>query len=318
METIYVKSQKSGEKLRRFLIEKKLSHRFTVSKLLPDTESAALLFDEQGLSLTPDWSSESIPLTYAALPLATGNLLGLLSLKKHDYQTAYNYQNENHDFQRDITLAYHIWQGMLIDAELLDSMEDDAETRPEHAWRYLHNLGITHFYGHPMRTVSYELQKSYFEKALQLAPDKTRKAYTVLQYAQLLMQHQEEDAAGQVLQASLSKQLNDAADKAVKSLLLTVLISKIDRKPEFRDIFSAEEILYELLNYYEEHNDPVRQAVLLMDASHLSDLQGYRTEAYGYLNQAISLLQREKLPQLAAQAIIQKNKMVHSWVSVLN
>jgi hypothetical protein len=53
-----------------------------------------------------------------------------------------------------------------------------------------------------------------------------------------------------------------------------------------------------------------------MDASHLADIQGYRTEAYGYLNQAISLLQREKLPQLAAQAIIQKNKMMNSWVGL--
>jgi hypothetical protein len=318
METIYVKSHKLGEKLRRFLIEKKLIHRFTVSTQTVHTSNATIVYDEFGLSLSPDWSSGSIPLIYAAVQPSAGSLLGLLSLKKHDYQAAYNYHNENHDFQRDITLAYHISQGMLINSEILDGMEDDAETITEHAWRYYHNLGIAYFYGHPMRHISHERQKNYFEKALQLAPNKIWQAYTILHYAQLLLQHQEVDAALQILQASLSKQLGEAADKAVKVLLMNVLISKIDRKPEFRDIFTAEELLHELLAYYEEHHEYIQQALLLMDASHLADIQGYRTEAYGYLNQAISLLQREQLPQLAAQVIMQKNRMMNNWVGLVS
>lgn len=316
METIYVKSHKLGENLRQFLVEKKLSHRFTVSLHTNTASSVTIVYDEFGLSLTPDWSSGSIPLIYAAVQPASGTLLGLLSLKKHDYQAAYNYHNENHDFQRDITLAYHISQGMLINSEVLDSIEDDAETVAENAWRYYHNLGVVYFYGHPMRHIRYERQKDYFEKALRLAPDKVWQAYTTLHYAQLLLQHQEPDAALQILQAILSKQLGEAAEKSIKTLLINVLIAKIDRKPEFRDIFTAEELLHELLSYYEEHNEYIQQALLLMDASHLADIQGYRTEAYGYLNQAISLLQREQLPQLAAQAIIQKNKMMNSWIGL--
>jgi tetratricopeptide (TPR) repeat protein len=205
---------------------------------------------------------------------------------------------------------------MLIDSEVLDSIEDDAETQTSNAWRYYHNLGVAYFYGHPMRNISYERQKDYFEKALQLAPDKIWQAYTALHYAQLLLQHQETDAALQILQATLSKQLSEAADKSIKTLTINVLMAKIDHKPESRDISAAEELLHELLDYYEEHHEYVQQVLLLMDASHLADIQGYRTEAYGYLNQAISLLQREKLPQLAAQAIIQKNKMMNSWVGL--
>ncbi len=77
-----------------------------------------------------------------------------------------------------------------------------------------------------------------------------------------------------------SKQLGEATDKAVKMLLMNVLIPKIDRKPEFRDIFTAEELLHELLAYYEEQHEHIQQTLLLMDASHLADIQGYRIEAY--------------------------------------
>lgn len=232
-------------------------------------------------------------------------LLGLIFHQLGNDQKVWQYLNEHPDF-RDLEYQTALKYQFPIDFFYSQEM----------TYRGLHNQAVVMHYGifdgiHPPGDLP-----SLYQNAVDLAPNAEYKAFTARELAGLWLDMQELDQASKLLDEVIELPLSREALMSLKMLRNKVWMQQLVVPYAPGQLENLKEQLWELLKYYEAKGDHLQTGFLLLDATHVASLSNSHAEALGYVKKAIDLFDEEEVPELLAQAQIQKGTLLATWAQL--
>nr|WP_293841934.1 hypothetical protein [uncultured Arsenicibacter sp.] len=269
-----------------------------------------LIVKGEEIWLPIDWANEAPPYLLAyPLALTAENLLAVVYTRLNNYESAYEKAAENPALLRDIDLLNCIQHGVAVGFP----QEPDAFDSPFEEYRFWHNSAVLGHYGELTRFVHYSVIRRYYERAFDLAPNDEWRAFTGKHWATLLLDADELAEAGALLADCIRFAISEDALYELKNVQYGVWMKQLTA-PYAPDLLSRiKDTLWDVLQYYERNGRPVQVALLLIDAAQIANFSDSFSEALGYVNRAIQLLEEEGIPELTGNAQYRKGTLLYTW-----
>ncbi|MEO1052618.1 MAG: hypothetical protein AAFX87_18440 [Bacteroidota bacterium] len=246
-----------------------------------------------------NWVNTEPPLLFPPTPFNTQNLLAIILTKLGHYELALSY-----DFRNDLRWIVESY-GNLIEGSWITTSPE------ENTYYTLHNKAILRHYN-GMEDNGLSLADMY-KKALDMAPDADARAFTARQYATYLSDGQQVEQAEQLLRDSLEASITDQSRYAIQLDLAGLLTNQISIPYDMQMVEELKGIIRDTLQYYENIEDDINVAMLLVHASEVANVTGSYSEALGYINRAIEIYSTEEITEFLANAYLRKGMLLYTW-----
>lgn len=280
------------------------------SEIGEDFEIKYLIVKENAIWLPIDWANEAPPYLLAyPLKFTENNLLAIVYTKLNNYEQAYQKAEGSPELLKDIDVINCIQHGIAISLpEPPETFKDSFEE-----YRFWHNAAIMAHYAELTRFVHYSINRRYYERAFDLAPNDEFRAFTGKHWATLLLDADELSAAEGLLTECIAFAISDNAKFELMNLQYGVWMKQLSAPYDPVLLEKIKQTLWEVLQYYERTHNQVQVALLLIDASQIANYSDSFSESLGYISRAVQLLEQENLPELVANAQYRKATLLYTW-----
>jgi tetratricopeptide (TPR) repeat protein len=275
-----------------------------------DFEIKHLIIKENAIWLPIDWANEAPPyLLDYPLHFTKNNLLAVVYTKLNNYEQAYPQAEASATLLKDIDTLNCIQHGVAISMpETPEKFETDFDE-----YRFWHNAAAIAHYAELTHFVHYSVNRRYYERAFDLAPNDEFKAFTGKHWATLLLDAEELGTAEQLLTECIAFAISDNAKFELMNLQYGVWMKQLTAPYDPVLLEKIKQTLWEVLQYYERTQNQVQIALLLIDASQIANYSDSFSESLGYISRAVQLLEQENVPELVANAQYRKATLLYTW-----
>ncbi len=271
-----------------------------------------LIINQEEMKTPIHWSNDAPPYLLAnPISFEKNNLLAIVYFKLNNYEKAYEFAENNAILLTDID-AFNCLQHSV-------AMSVDADISPIESfqkfdiYRYWHNLAIKSYYGETINFINVYQIKSFYEKAIDLAPNDEYRAFTAKHFASLLLDVEELENAEILLENSINKAISDDAKYELKNIQYGVWLKQLGIPYDKNLLEKIKTTLWEVLQYYEKQQNQVQIALLLIDAAQIANISESFTESLSYISRAVDILRKEDIPELLANAQYRKGVLFYTW-----
>lgn len=246
-----------------------------------------------------DWYNAMPPLFFSSLPLQENSLLGILYSKIGDVEKALHYLKDYPSTSSIAEALYALQYGLTINQAWVQRLLTEKD------FLHYHNTAIALHYG----TDNLDEAKNYYEQAIALDMDKEYRAFTIKHYALYCIDRGNVVQAEKLLNDALQTSLSFEATIELKAVLLSIWVkeNRVEHTEKIRTL------IQEVYSYYEQTEQVLRKALLLMDASYLADSSNQFSETLQAVEKAILLFQAEQQQDLWINACIRKGTLLLAW-----
>jgi len=283
-----------------------------ISTLTDVLDTDYLIIQDEEIQMPLIWSNEAPPYIFGnTIAFNSDNLLALIYFKLENYDKAYQFAENNAILLADIDTQNCLKHGisLLIDAEIAPI---ESFSRFD-IYRHWHNLAIKSYYGETINFVNVYQIKGFFQNALEAAPNDEYLAYSAKHFASLLLDADELDNAEVLLENTVKQAISEDAKHELKAIQYGVWLKKLGVPYDAQLLTKIKETLWEVLQYYENKNNQIQVALLLIDAAQIANISESFTEALGYISRAVDILRKEDIPELLANAQYRKGVLFYTW-----
>ncbi|MEM6840814.1 MAG: hypothetical protein AAF632_01205 [Bacteroidota bacterium] len=306
MITIYLKNTYQTEVTQIIDSVPRLSE--LVSITTQDLLGANLIVDERGITIPLVWDNSTPPfLLSSPVPLQAEVLLGYVFVALGNFVEAQNYLARYPEFYNDVVSLGCLQANQLLPNDLADQLGK------EDTYRYKHNVALLQQYGLWPSPVTLADVQQLYQQALVTVPDSEHYAFTLKQYAILLLDTNQESEAEGLLQEHLSQDLSQEASYALKSALISVWMAQLSVPYDTNRLNDLKDLLWDTLMYLERQERLAEVGLLLIDASEVANISESYSESLGYINRALDIFREQDLPELAGSSLLRKGILLYTW-----
>ncbi|MEM9834154.1 MAG: hypothetical protein AAF944_26210 [Bacteroidota bacterium] len=306
MITIYLKNTYQTEVTQIIDSVPRLSE--LVSITTQDLLGANLIVDERGITIPLVWDNSTPPfLLSSPVPLQAEVLLGYVFVALGNFVEAQNYLARYPEFYNDVVSLGCLQANQLLPNDLADQLGK------EDTYRYKHNVALLQQYGLWPSPVTLADVQQLYQQALVTVPDSEHYAFTLKQYAILLLDTNQESEAEGLLQEHLSQDLSQEASYALKSALISVWMAQLSVPYDTNRLNDLKDLLWDTLMYLERQERLAEVGLLLIDASEVANISESYSESLGYINRALDIFREQDLPELAGSSLLRKGTLLYTW-----
>ena len=191
----------------------------------PDTPPDFIV-DARGIVVPLCWDQRTVPfLRPSPLPFCSETLLGLVFDALGNEEQAQSYLTEESTLGMELANRQCLQDHRPVSTFLAQSLE--KKRTEENAYRYDHNIALLQQYGLWPVAVTLDDVRSRFQQALAAAPDDEHYAFTLKQYATLLIDAQQLAEAETLLGEHIPRALSEEARYALQSLLISTGMTQL-------------------------------------------------------------------------------------------
>lgn len=270
-----------------------------------------LIVEHQIIKVPIKWSDENPPFLFSnEIQYSDLNLLALVYLNLNNFEKAYHFAAKNPDLLFDMDLLNRLQNNIVLD------LPEDFPNNPfeiSKAYKNAHNIAVLAHYGNCSKYFSSYQIEGFYKNALDLAPNGEFRAFTGKHYATLMLDGDNLVLADEILAKSLEDHISEDAKFELLSIQYAIWIKQLV-VPYDQDLLEkTKNAIWEVLKYHEEKANTIQIALLLIDASHVSNLENSFSESLGYISRAINILSNENIPELLANAQYHKGVLLFTW-----
>ncbi|MEO0330176.1 MAG: hypothetical protein AAF223_00605, partial [Bacteroidota bacterium] len=305
MITIYLNKFHQAEVAQIIDSVPRLSELITITT--EDPLLANLIVDERGIIIPLNWDNNAPPfLMSSSIALSSETLLGYIFIALGNYAEAQNYLAKHPKLYDEVVGLGCLQTNQQLPNELADALDKED-------YRSKHNTALLQQYGlWPSSIVLADVQQTY-QQALTIAPDDEHCAFTLKQYATLLLDTNQGAEAEDLLQHHLSQDLSEEASYALKSVLIGTWMARLSVPYDPDHIDDLKDLLWDTLTYLERQERLAEVGLLLIDASEVANISESYSESLGYINRALDIFRAQDLPELAGSSLLRKGKLLYNW-----
>lgn len=269
-----------------------------------------LIVESETIKIPLRWSNEVPPLLFQnQIIFTSNNLLSVVYLLLNNFEKAYFFANENAPLLTDIDTLNKLQHGIAQNIEVQDTPHENTFE----AYRYWHNLAILAHYGEGIQFFNIHHINSYYQKAVDAAPNGEYFAYTGKHFATLMLDADELGKAENIIEKCLEEAISEEAQIELKNIQYGIGLKKLTIPYDTLLLDKIKNTLWEVLEFYEKKQNPLQIGLLLIDASHIANMSNSFAESLGYINRAISIFDDENIPELQANAQYRKGVLLYTW-----
>ncbi|MEM1318880.1 MAG: hypothetical protein AAGG75_01420 [Bacteroidota bacterium] len=275
----------------------------------------SLIVEENRISLPLDWHNLSPPyLLNQQLPFDAALLLGLIFNKLRNMEKAWNYLQAYPNLQYEIGIMNRLRNGFEMEEEEWRGKMEAAIGNDEfERYRRLHNAAVIRHYGHLNPAPRQAAPGTWYQEALEAAPDAEHYAFTARHFAVLMLDANALTEAEDLLNHSIDSPISEEAKNALRSVLTNIWMKQLKVPYDAVLLEKLKTTLWQVLEYYENHNREVEAGLILIDAAHIANISESYTESLGYLSKAIGIFEQAELPELVGNAQLRKGTLLYTW-----
>lgn len=283
-----------------------------IDLLVDEIGANYLIVNQEEIKNPIHWSNDAPPYLLAnPISFKKNNLLAIVYFKLNNYEKAYEFAENNAILLTDIDafncLQHSVAMSVNADISPIESFQKFD------IYRHWHNLAIKSYYGETINFVNVYQIKSFYEKAIDLAPNDEYRAFTAKHFASLLLDVEELENAEILLENSINKAISDDAKYELKNIQYGVWLKQLGIPYDKNLLEKIKTTLWEVLQYYEKQQNQVQIALLLIDASQIANISESFTESLSYISRAVDILRKEDIPELLANAQYRKGVLFYTW-----
>lgn len=281
-----------------------------IAEIRGDFEIKHLIIKENAIWLPIDWANEAPPVLPAyPLKFTRNNLLAVVYTKLNNYEQAYPQAQASPELLKDIDTLNCIQHGVAVSMpETPEKFDTDFDE-----YRFWHNAAAIAHYAELTHFVHYSVNRRYYERAFDLAPNDEFRAFTGKHWATLLLDADELSTAERLLTECIAFAISDNAKFELMNLQYGVWMKQLYAPYDPALLEKIKQTLWEVLQYYERTQNQVQVALLLIDASQIANFSDSFSESLGYISRAVQLLEQESVPELVANAQYRKATLLYTW-----
>jgi len=271
-----------------------------------------LKVDDRRIVIPLSWDSAVPPfLLPNIVPIQSDTLLGVIFGFLGNLERTQHYLAEFPELNAEFTAYHYFQQNWVLPQEIVQALETNSSQ--ENPYRYNHNIALLQQYGvWPQSVTLPEVQQRY-QQAMATAPDGEHYAFTLKQYATLLLDTRQTQEAERLLQQQLSRNLSDEAAFALKSVLIRCWMSSLSVPYDSVKLEMLKKVLWETLSYHEREQQEAEVGLLLIDASEIANISESYSESLGYINRALDIFRQQEMPELFGSSLLRKGVLLYTW-----
>ncbi len=318
MLSIFATTEYLSEINRLIATEHRLSELVKVFDLLetqPSQNGNSLVVDSRGISHPLDWHNDRPPyLLPEAFSFDGANFLGLVFDKLGNGEKAYAYFNEKLMLRSELGLMNQLQFGYQITKTQIEDWEKQVDPNNNfEQYRLHHNKAVIGQYGFLEAPMSFEEVREHFLQAVKKAPHPEWAAFTIRQYATLLIDSGAPGEAVPLLNEVLDQDISKEAQFSLKAVLTNGWMEQLSVPYDPELLEKLKNTLWETLQYFETNGRKAEAGLLLLDAAQIANISNSFSESLGYLNKAVSIFEEEELEELTGNAQLRKGTLLYTW-----
>ncbi len=265
-----------------------------------------IVIAEDTITVMPDWCNALPPVLFDInLPYSDDLLLGIIFCQLGNFEKSYHYLANYPTILQSVDLVNRLANGIEVDDLFIAGDTTDFTS--------LHNYAIAALYGHWEQPIPVENIRQIFGAALNAIAPHEQKAFTVKHYSTFLIDNHELAEAERLLHPLLQSLVSSDAITEIKASLCSIGMKQLTVPYNEYLLENLKTTLWECLQYYEAAERKAEEALILIDASQVANFSDSFSEALGYINKAIAILQQEDLSELKGTAILRKATLLYTW-----
>jgi hypothetical protein len=313
MISIFAPTELHGSIQNIIATEDRLGELVSVKDILatPFPEAAnTILVNEKGIQLLPDWYNQLPPILYPVnIDFDSNTILGLVFARLGNYEKAYGYLSGYPALLFCTDIINRLQQQVIFTNDIAEQLQQSGPA-DAHA---LHNLAVCYHYAEWQTPVGFETIANQYEQAIIQNTDPSVNAFTIKQYATLLADSGQLGEAEAVLKKALDTAIPQDAKFGLQAVLASVWMNRMQVPYDMELLEILKAMLWDNLQYLEQTNRKIEEALLLIDAAHIANISNSFSESLGYISKAIQILQDQQQPELAANAQLKKGILLYTW-----
>lgn len=263
-----------------------------------------LLVDAEGIHIPYAWDQSLPPYRFPnSVSFSSQVLLGLIFHILGNDQKSWEYlqdQEVYHVIAQQNRLRY----GQPVLVEPLRGTPDA---------RALHNQAVLQHYGGQAFGEAGQNPAKLYQQAAALSNVPEEKAFSLRELATIYLDHAMLTEAEASLQQAMHPALPPIAHNTLKLLQIKIWMQQLSVPYDEALLQKLKHQLWEVLTYFEKHQDSIQVGLLLLDAIHIAQISDSFAEALGYAKRAIDIFEEAGLPELAANAHLKKGTLLYAW-----
>lgn len=269
-----------------------------------------LIVEADEIKIPLRWSNEIPPFLFQnQLEFSVNNFLSIVYVFLNNFEKAYHFAELNPFLLTDIDTLNKLQHGI---SQQIDSNEETSNS-PFERYRQWHNLAILAHYGESNQFFNIHHINSYYQKAVDSAPNGEYFAFTGKHFATLMLDADELGKSENIIEKCLEEAISDEAKIELKNIQYGIWLKRLVIPYDDALLEKIKTTLWEVLEYYEKHQNQLQVGLLLIDASHIANLSNSFSESLGYINRAISIFDTEQIEELQANAQYRKGILLYTW-----
>lgn len=255
------------------------------------------------IEVLPDWENLQPPVLFPSVSYKDKILLGIIYAKLNNYEKAYEILEEYPDILQTVDILNRLQNSVPFQGYewQFDSFEN------------LHNKAIAFHYGSQNESASSLDIAEAYESAINCSKEKSRRQFTAYHLAQLYLDQNIEANALNIINTILNECDSPKISIAFKDLLCKIWQKNLVVPYDVKVLEELKTTLWECLEYYELNGRMTEAGMILMDATYVATISESFSEALGYINRAITIIEKEQLLELLAQAQFSKGNLLQTW-----
>lgn len=269
---------------------------------------ALLTVGQEGMVLSPEWDRAMPPVVFPSpVPFTQHIFLGLVFMYINNYERAYDLLEDYPDLLAITDAKNRLENNIPFSEEILNSFA--ATIRDDYTRN--HNLAVLmHYSG---LEFDFDDIRTAWLRSLEQAPTQELYAFSAFHYATLLTDAGQFSMAAELLEPVLGFDISEKGSNAVAALWSSNASRLSSVSHDSARMERIRDVMWRSLQYYEDQGLWTDAAFILMDASYLATVSQSYAEALGYIQRSVRFFRDGALEELAAQALIQKAKLLYSW-----
>ncbi len=277
----------------------------TVSAVKP-----ALVIRNGVIAFPPDFSDLTPPYLLPEVDFDEDAFFAAVFVRLGNIERAVEFLPEGSRFFMHCMALGSLLSGSFLEAEILSFAADPHSygLRGD-AYSAVHNAAVLLHYNQG----NAEDVLTYYERALELAPDENMRLFSSKHFAIYLLDQGRLVKAEAVLRAVKEKELSDIALHELRGALADVLLKKLSVPYDEFVLGELRSLLRDVLNYENRHGRKIKEGLRLMDASYAALVAKSYSEALGYLNKAAGIFDAENSVVFYGEAMRRKGMLLYTW-----
>ncbi len=275
----------------------------------------SLLINDDTIRFAINWGDTAPPYYIPTLKFTPDNLLGCIFFLLGNNEKTWEYFKGDGLMLKHFSVFELLAGGYTIEKEVLDFVEKPSNYPLDEKYHSLHNSAIIYHYGNLEEGVFPEnhIAGNRYLQAIQAAISPEQRAFSSRHYSIFLMDQEKLSDAENIIRNINLLELPKRAIPSVRSILIDILLRKLVFPYDNFLMGETKSLIREAIEHEQNAGDEIGEALCLIKASHISQLEKNYSEGLTCINKAISAFERFDYKEFFAEAMRKKGMLLYSW-----